>query len=72
MALKDTDTKIYVESGKDIYFKFINGILCWFDEKDETSWMINTRLYDCNKAYILEEEPKQEATTDDIGKLCRF
>lgn len=72
MALKNTDTKIYIESGKDVYFKFINGILCWFDEKNETSWMINTRLCDCDKAYILEEETEQEITVDDIGKLCQF
>lgn len=72
MALKDTDTKIYIDVQKGCYFKFIDGLLCWFDEEDENTWMLNTRITEGNKAYILEEDPMQEATEEDVGKLCTF
>lgn len=70
LALKDTDTKIYVhdESG---YYKFVNGVLCAFDDKDN-SWSICSTLYGPAEIYIIEEEPMQEATEEDLGKLCWF
>ena len=70
MALKDTNTKIYSEC-EGGYYQFINGMLCAFDD-DGDGWTIGPTLNDQEEPYILEEETEQEATTDDIGKLCRF
>lgn len=79
LTLKDTDTKIYrdlpdfKDKEKVNYYKFVNGFLCWFED-EENAWTINAELYHNDKFYILEEgeEPIQEATEADIGKLCYF
>lgn len=34
LALKNTDTKIY-DYYKDKYYKFVDGVLCYFNDKDE-------------------------------------
>lgn len=70
LALKDTNTKIYVDD-EDGYYKFVNGVLCAFDDKDN-SWSVCSTLYGPAEIYIIEEEPMQEATADDVGKLCLF
>ena len=69
LALKDTDTKIYAENITG-YYQFVNGILCAFD--DDGSWTICPTTCDEEDLYILEEEPMQEATEEDVGKLCWF
>lgn len=83
LALKDTDTKIYRELPKDFkkkesvnYHKFVNGILCWFED-EENAWSINTPLFhDCKYYIITGEDDGREwiklADKDDIGKLCVF
>ena len=74
LALKDTDTKIYIFF-KDKYYKFVDGILCFFNEKDELL-LFNTVLVVSHQTdsypYILIEEPISNATEKDIGKLCWF
>lgn len=74
LALKDTDTKIYTFF-KDKYYKFINGVLCFFNEKDELL-LFNTVLvvnhHTDSYPYILIEESISNATEKDIGKLCWF
>jgi hypothetical protein len=72
LALKDTDTKIYVE-GSYNYYRFIGGCLCWFSE--DGSFDFNTTMSigeDLFKKYIEVEEPVKEADENDIGKLCWF
>lgn len=74
LALKDTDTKIYTFY-EDKYYKFVDGVLCFFNEKDELL-LFNTVLVinhhcDCYP-YILIEEPISNATEKDIGKMCWF
>lgn len=70
IALKDTDTKIYVERGEG-YYQFVDGILCKFDNYNSLIYF-NAELDFEGTNYILEEETKQEVTKDDFGKLCWF
>lgn len=60
LALKDTDTKIYIDDCDD-YYKFVDGMFCRFDSDDcihfNAGILINGKVF-----YILEEEPIQEAT----------
>lgn len=70
LALKNTDTKIYEENHNG-YYKFVKGTLCYFKSYNCITY------FDCaldmeKELYILEEEPMQEATEADIGKLCWF
>jgi len=69
LALKDTDTKIYAENVTG-YYQFVNGIWCAFD--DDGSWTICPTTCDEEDLYTIEEEPMQEATEKDVGKLCWF
>lgn len=71
LALKDTDTKIYNENceTQEIYYQFVDGILCEFVRDD--GFIFNTDM-PLSKLYILEEEPVKEVTEEDIGKLCVF
>ena len=73
LALKDTDTIIYSEVF-DFYYKFINGTLCSFDSKNKILNYNTNFSFENNKNtwYIEVEEPIQEATKKDIGKLCKF
>lgn len=74
LALKDTDTKIY-DYYKDKYYKFVDGVLCYFNDKDEIL-LFNTNLVlgslNDSYPYILIEKSEEEATEKDIGKLCCF
>lgn len=74
LALKDTDTKIY-DYFKDKYYKFVGGVLCYFNDKDEIL-LFNTNLVlghlKNSYPYILIEEPISNATEKDIGKMCWF
>lgn len=73
IALKDTDTKIYTSfyKEKETYYKFVNGFLCRFDSNGIIKF--NDGVYlKAHDFYIYEEEPMQEATEADIGKLCWF
>lgn len=79
LAYKDTNIKIYRElpdyKEKEAvnYYTFINGILCWFEE-EQNAWTIGASIFNSDKFYVWEEgeEPMQEATEEDVGKLCRF
>lgn len=70
LALNGTDTKIYEESSAG-YYKFVKGVLCRFNAYNGVTYF-NCPLDMEEDIYILEEEHMQEATADDIGKLCRF
>lgn len=68
LALKDTDTKIYT-TGLKGYHQFVQGTLCYFDDGGS----VTLREFGigegfANKYIIIEEE----ATKEDIGKLCKF
>lgn len=69
VALKDTDTKIYVEN-ENGYYRFVNGVWCAFD--DDGAWSICPITCEEENLYIYEEEPMQEATEEDVGKMCLF
>lgn len=71
VALKDTDTKIYAENVHG-YYQFVNGVWCGFDDECSSSWSICPLTCEEEELYILEEEPMQEASEKDIGKLCLF
>lgn len=72
LALKDTDTKIYIE-GMEGYYQFIQGALCYFDDDDA---IMMFSKFGIGKGYlmvyILVEEPVKEADENDIGYLCWF
>lgn len=70
IALKDTDTKIYAEWMKG-YYKFVEGVLCYFNDVEDC-WDLNVSFDKKGAHYILEEEPMQEATKEDVGKLGWF
>lgn len=72
LALKDTDTKIYIEDSYN-YYKFVNGCLCWFDTNGDFDFNATMSVGEfLKKKYILVEEPVKEADENDIGKLCKF
>lgn len=71
LALKDTDTKIYAERIHG-YYRFVNGVWCSFDYDCPSSWSLCPLTCKGEELYVLEEEPMQEATEDDVGKLCEF
>lgn len=70
-ALRNTDTKIYNEDcdTKEIYYQFVNGVLCEF--VGDGVFVYNTYLTSTRLYIEVEEEPKG-ITDDDIGQLCRF
>lgn len=70
LALKDTDTKIYVEHDEG-YYKFARGVLCYF-HSDGRDFLYQSSLWKSQNPYILVEEPVKEADENDIGKLCKF
>ena len=76
LDLKDTETKIYSDDeNDDFYYKFVNGYFCRFDDCGSARFndtILLTKDEDDERYYILEEEPMQEVTEKDIGKLCRF
>lgn len=71
LALKDTDTKIYID-GLSTYYQYIGGVLCRFHEKHPPVFNCGVELNGLDPLYILVEEPVNEATDEDIGKLCKF
>lgn len=70
LALRDTDTKIYVENAEG-YYKFIQGTLFYFQNAG-TDFECQSSLWKSQNPYILVEEPVMEVTEEDIGKLCWF
>lgn len=71
LALKDTDTKIYID-GLSTYFQYVGGVLCRFPENYPVVFNCSVELNVLDPLYILIEEPVKEATEEDIGKLCWF
>lgn len=71
LALRHTDTKIYNENceTEEIYYQFVDGILCEFIRDD--GFVFNSDM-PLSKLYILVEEPVKSVTEKDIGKLCKF
>lgn len=66
-ALRNTDTKIYVENHGG-YFKFINGVLCYL-HCDGKEFQYQTHLWLSQEPYIeVEDEPSE----DWIGKIGWF
>lgn len=73
-ALRNTDTKIYRDNHQG-YFKFVNGVLCKFDDDGDIRYndlLLLTNDPNYERHYIEVEEPVKEATKKDIGKLCKF
>lgn len=70
LALKDTDTKIYVENAGG-YYKFIQGTLFYFQNAG-VDFEYQSSLWKSQNPYILVEEPVKEADENDIGYLCWF
>lgn len=71
LALKDTDTKIYIENNRG-YFKYVNDIVCYFED-DYFYFNSEIMFGPCyEKKYILVEEPVKELTEKDRGMLCKF
>ena len=71
LALKDTDTKIYAEKDEERYYQFVKGVLCCFSINNDHVCIGDWVTLGMN-LYTLEEEPEQEATEADVGKLCWF
>lgn len=71
LALKDTDTKIYID-GLSTYYQYVSGVLCRFHERHPAIFNCAVELNGLSPLYILVEEPVKEATEEDIGKLCCF
>lgn len=71
LALKDTDTKIYID-GLSTYYQYVGGVLCRFHEKHPPVFNCAVELNGLDPLYILVEEPVKEATKEDIEKLCCF
>lgn len=71
LAFKGTDTKIYAERIHG-YYRFVNGVWCSFDDDCPDSWSLCPLTCKGEELYVLEEEPEQEATEDDVNKLCTF
>ena len=71
LALKDTDTKIYID-GLGTYYQYVGGVLCRFHEKYPAVFNCGVELNGLDPLYILVEEPVKEADKNDIGKLCKF
>ena len=65
VALKDTNTKIYAENVHG-YYQFVNGVWCGFDDECSSSWALCPLTCEEEELYILEEEPMQEATEEDV------
>lgn len=66
-ALRNTDTKILVESHGG-YYKFINGVLCYFQSNGE-DFQYQVGLWLSQEPYI---EVEDELSEDLIGKLGVF
>lgn len=72
-ALRNTDTKIHEECHTNIYWKFVNGVLCKFYTNMDgftynTSFTIGTH----SNFYIEAEDEPLESFKDYIGKLGFF
>lgn len=76
IAYKDTDTKIYIEGSTNSYLKFVNGVLCRFYSNGGVFVNAGESLSLTTKWYVKENVPYskqvEEATAEDIGKLCMF
>ena len=72
LALKDTKTKIYFDfdGADDLFLQFIDGVLCE-NVKGEFKYINHILCLD-DKPYILVEEQEQEATEEDLNKMCKF
>lgn len=71
LVLKNTDTKIYSEKDEGCYYQFVKGVLCCFSKSSDHVCIGDWVTLKMN-LYILEEEPEQEASEKDVGKLCWF
>lgn len=72
LDLKDTDTIIHCENCTT-KFKFINGVLCGQKSDGNTAVCVTLPLGPTvSKKYILVDKKVQEATKEDVGKLCKF
>lgn len=74
LALKDTDTKIYNGSNRTgCHYQFVNGCFCRLDNNGD--FIFNVGIAVNGQDFYIEEEseePVQEATAEDVGKLCWF
>lgn len=55
LALKDTDTKIYID-GLSTYYQYVGGVLCRFHERYPTVFNCGIELNGLSPLYILVEK----------------
>lgn len=60
---------IFVDNEDDHYITMVDDVIC---ERSKDGWKVNKEFFMNGNCYFEEEEPMQEATADDIDKLCWF
>lgn len=72
-ALRNTDTKIYEECHTNIYWKFVNGVLCkFYTNMDGFTYNTSFTIGNNSNFYIEFEDEPSESFEDCIGKLGWF
>lgn len=63
--------ELYDEYQATVCFRFVDGVWCSYTNKNLNAYNVKLSL---NSLYYEEEseEPVQEATEEDVGKLCWF
>lgn len=69
-ALRNTDTKIYIDDWAVGYYKFVNGVICKFHADTDDLLAYNEVLFLDGRQYIEVEDSLDEQ--DYIGKLGFF
>lgn len=65
---------IYSDTWEPDFFRFVDGVWCMYSDKE---LKIYNHSFDISYDELyykdeLKEEPMQEATESDVGKLCKF
>ncbi|MBQ0113388.1 MAG: hypothetical protein KBT03_09685 [Bacteroidales bacterium] len=71
LALRGTDTKIYIENITGVYLMFVGGVLCGYNDKNELR-TLNISAFRDDNHYILEPEEfkvEKETAEDKLRKI---
>ena len=60
---------IFVDDEDDHYITMVDDVIC---ERSKYGWKVNKEFFMNGNCYFEEDECMQEATEDDIDKLCKF
>lgn len=60
---------IFVDNEDDHYITMVDDVIC---ERSKDGWKVNKEFFMNGNCYFEEDECMQEATADDVGKLCLF